>query len=55
MVCLGKGDVTFSVTDEDLVGLLTGKLNPQQVCADNYTTPLESETHCWGKTAVKIV
>jgi len=26
----GKGDVTFSMADDDLLGLLTGQLNPQQ-------------------------
>jgi len=26
----GKGDVTFSMNDDDLLGLLTGQLNPQQ-------------------------
>ena len=28
----GKGDVTLSADDENLLKLMTGKLNPQQVC-----------------------
>jgi len=31
MVIAGKGDVTISVDDENLLKLMTGKLNPQQV------------------------
>jgi hypothetical protein len=27
----GKGDVTIAIADEDLVNLMAGKLNPQQV------------------------
>jgi sterol carrier protein 2 len=30
----GKGDVTFTVGDDDLLALLTGQLNPQQVLTD---------------------
>jgi len=31
VLSLGKGDVTISMEDDNLIKLMTGQLNPQQV------------------------